>query len=114
MSNAQLAIIVRTVDQATRDLAKIRGELDRMGLTGEQAGRRMGTAMDRLNSAAKALGSLGTKLTLGVTMPVLGIGTALAKMGMDAVESENLFEVSMGAMADDAGGGQSNCANSLG
>ncbi len=102
MSDAQLAIIIRTVDAATRDLAKIRGELDRMGLTGERAGKRAAAALEQMDKAARSLGSLGNKLTLAVTMPALGMGAALAKFGMDAVESENLFEVSMGAMANDA------------
>lgn len=45
---------------------------------------------------------LGTKLSLAVTAPILAVGGGAIKMAMDAVESENLFEVSMGNMAAQA------------
>ncbi|HOQ61879.1 MAG TPA: hypothetical protein PKZ08_14730, partial [Vicinamibacterales bacterium] len=48
--------------------------------------------------AAKAQRA-GQTLSVGLTVPLAAIGTAAIKMGMDAVEGENLFEVSMGRMA---------------
>jgi len=48
------------------------------------------------------MSDIGGKLTVAVTVPLLGIGVASTKMAMDAVESENLFEVAMGSMAGDA------------
>jgi len=48
------------------------------------------------------ISSAGKTLSTAVTLPLLGIGTAATKMAMDAVESENLFEVAMGGVADDA------------
>lgn len=45
------------------------------------------------------LAGMGKSLMFGVTMPVAGAGAAMIKFAMDAVESESLFEVSMGNMA---------------
>lgn len=63
-------------------------------------------SMDKAGSKMKAVGdkisSAGKTLSTAVTLPLLGIGTAATKMAMDAVESENLFEVAMGGVADDA------------
>jgi hypothetical protein len=57
------------------------------------------TSMRNLGST---LTSFGRSLTIGVTAPILAVGAASIKMAMDAVESENLFEVSFGNMADAA------------
>lgn len=57
------------------------------------------TSMRNLGST---LSSVGRSLTIGVTAPILAVGAASIKMAMDAVESENLFEVSFGNMAEAA------------
>lgn len=59
-------------------------------------------AGEKMKVVGEKMSSVGTKLSTAVTLPLLGIGVATTKMAMDAVESENLFEVSMGAMAEDA------------
>ena len=59
-------------------------------------------AGEKMKAVGEKMSSIGTKLSTAVTLPLLGIGVAATKMAMDAVESENLFEVSMGAMAGDA------------
>lgn len=62
----------------------------------------MNSAGEKMKAVGDKMSSIGSKLTTAVTLPLIGIGTAATKMAMDAVESENLFEVSMGAMADEA------------
>lgn len=62
----------------------------------------MNSAGEKMKAVGDKMSSIGSKLTTAVTLPLVGIGTAATKMAMDAVESENLFEVSMGAMADEA------------
>jgi hypothetical protein len=52
--------------------------------------------------AAKSLEGIGQKMSLAITAPLTLIGHNMLKMAMDAVESENLFTVSMGNMADAA------------
>lgn len=56
-------------------------------------------ATDRLQNLGSTLGGLGTKLSLFLTAPVLAAGAAIAKMGIDAVESQNLVDVAFGDMA---------------
>lgn len=54
------------------------------------------------SATSSMLQNAGSVLTAAVSLPLLGIGVAATKMAMDAVESENLFEVSMKGMADTA------------
>ena len=46
--------------------------------------------------------NLGQSLTIGLTAPIVAAGAAVSKLAIDAVESENLFTVSMGGMASAA------------
>ena len=62
----------------------------------------MEKAGEKMKAVGSKISSVGKTLSTAVTLPLVGIGTAATKMAMDAVESENLFEVSMGAMAGDA------------
>jgi phage-related protein len=62
----------------------------------------MNSAGEKMKSVGEKMSSVGSKLSTAVTLPLVGIGTAATKMAMDAVESENLFEVAMGSMAGDA------------
>jgi hypothetical protein len=54
----------------------------------------------KLTKTGESMAKVGKGLTVGLTLPILGVGTAITKMAMDAEESENLFEVSMGNMAE--------------
>jgi len=58
--------------------------------------------------------SIGQKLTMGLTLPILGAATACTKLAMEAVESENLFEVSFGSMAKTARAWSEELSASLG
>lgn len=65
----------------------------------EKFQKKLGTASDSLGKFASGADRVGKQLSLGVTAPIVAIGGACLKTAMDAVESENLFEVSMGGMA---------------
>jgi len=67
-----------------------------------------------INYIADQMGKAGKAMTIGLTLPIMGIGVAFGKLAMDAVESENLFEVSMGNMAEDARKWSEELSNSLG
>jgi phage-related protein len=56
-------------------------------------------ASEKMKKVGEKLSEVGKGLTAAVTAPIIGIGTAATKMAMEAVESENLFEVSFGKMA---------------
>lgn len=62
----------------------------------------LNTAQNNLKSFGAAATRIGAGLTAAITLPLLGVGAAAIKMGMSAIESENLFEVSFGGMADSA------------
>ncbi|MFZ5816304.1 MAG: hypothetical protein ACOY93_13570 [Bacillota bacterium] len=51
---------------------------------------------------ARRLEDAGQRLTWGVTVPMGLIGGSALNTAMDAVEAQNLFEVTMGDMADEA------------
>lgn len=55
-----------------------------------------------MDNVGKKMSSIGTKLSLGVTLPLAAAGKGMLDTAMDAVESENLFEQSMGDMAGSA------------
>jgi len=81
------------------DLTKLKKGLNEAKLETEKTAKTMG---DKLTSLGGSMSKLGKGLTLGVTVPIIGVGAAVTKMAMDAEESENLFTVSMGNMADSA------------
>lgn len=51
------------------------------------------------DQTSQKLGNFGRMMTAAVTLPLAAAGVAVTKLAMDAIESENLFEVSMGNMA---------------
>lgn len=90
---------VRTTLKGSREFRAGLESIDRgfksLGTTVDTIGRRM----ERIGRTMTAVGS---RLTIGLTAPLLLAGGAVVKMAADATESENLFEVSMGNMADEA------------
>ena len=67
---------------------------------------KLSESMDKAGQKMKSVGSkmtsIGKSLSTAVTLPIVGVGVATTNMAMDAIESENLFEVAMGGMADQA------------
>lgn len=66
-----------------------------------------------VQSLGRKLEGLGRSLTFAVTLPLVAAAGALAKFGIAAVESENLFEKSMGDMASEARAFSEELADSL-
>ena len=52
-----------------------------------------------LKRTSRELESLGRSMSMAITAPLLAAGGAAVKFGVDAVETENLFTVSLGKMA---------------
>jgi len=59
------------------------------------ASRDVGAELTAFGNAAR---SAGVTLTAALTVPIAGVGAAAIKLGIDAVESRNLIEVSFGDM----------------
>jgi phage-related protein len=55
-----------------------------------------------VKKAGESLAGIGARLSVGLTLPIVGAAAAAAKLGIDAVESENLFVVALGGMAKSA------------
>jgi hypothetical protein len=88
MAKNEVAIHLTAIDHASQVVAKL-------GTNVEAHMKRVEKATQRLSGFT----SMMDKIALGVAGAVSAIGVASVKMGMDAVESENLFSVSMGNMS---------------
>lgn len=66
----------------------------------------IGNMLKNYSSAMSTMGtklrSLGSTMTYSATLPILALGGGMANLAMNAGESENLFEKSMGKNADNA------------
>jgi phage-related minor tail protein len=94
-ANAELGKMQQELKATTEELKTKSSAWYSLSESMDKAGAKMKAVGDKISSAGKTLST-------AVTLPLLGIGTAATKMAMDAVESENLFEVAMGGVADDA------------
>jgi len=94
-ANAELGKMQQELKATTEELKTKSSAWYKLSESMDKAGEKMKAVGDKMSSAGKTLST-------AVTLPLLGIGTAATKMAMDAVESENLFEVAMGAVAGDA------------
>lgn len=97
-----------------RELKETTNELNTKSSAWYKLSQSMNSAGEKMKSVGDKMSSIGSKLSTAVTLPLVGIGTAATKMAMDAVESENLFEVAMGSMAGDARKWSDETSKSLG
>lgn len=105
---AEMKIDIRSdVHRAPEDLRGVNQALDVMENKAEAAGK-------KLKMIGERAGAIGKKMSLFVTAPILAAGGAMIKMAMDAEESRNLFEISMGNMLDVAEEWSAHLSDSLG
>ena len=98
------------LEEANKSLGDFNTKLKASGEAANDAQRKGFTKLNRaLEDTSRKLSSTGTRMisfgksaAIGITLPLVAAGGMLVKMAADAVESENLFEVAMGDMADDA------------
>jgi hypothetical protein len=76
--------------------------------------KKLNTATKQMVSFGDKLGRVGRSMSLKVSAPIALVSAVVLKLGLDAVESENLFEVSFGKMADSARTWSEELADSLG
>lgn len=74
----------------------------KLGLTDKNFADGLKKAEKSLKAFGDRLSNLGMRMTTGLSLPLAAVSGAAIKLGMDAVESENLFSVSMGKMSDSA------------
>lgn len=72
----------------------------KIGITNTEMIRGLQEAEKNMQKFAFNAKELGKNLTFGVTLPMIAMGKAAVESAMNAVEMQNLFEVSMGKMSD--------------
>lgn len=90
------------LNKMQNELKETTTELDTKSSTWYKLSESMDKAGEKMKTIGSNMSSIGKTLSTAVTLPIVGVGVASTKMAMDAVESENLFEVAMGDLADDA------------
>ena len=78
------------------------GEVEATLRLRDELSAQISEARKNLKGFGDAAMQAGGALTAGLTLPIMAVGGASLKMAMDAVESENLFEVSFKGMAGQA------------
>jgi hypothetical protein len=101
-------------DEISKQLKGISGSIDQVSDRFKDAARAIPSFGDSLKKLGGSLRDVGTSMTVGITAPIVAIGGAALKMGMNAVESENLFAVSFGSMADKARAWSETTSDALG
>lgn len=74
----------------------------------------LGEAGDRWRSFGQSMIAAGTGFSAAVTGPIVAAGMKFTQTAMEAVESENLFEVSLGESADSVRAWSENLRSQLG
>ena len=98
----KLNYAIAELNNMQRELNETNTQLNTQSSNWYKLSQSLDKAGEKMKAVGEKMSTAGTKLSTAVTLPILGIGTAATKMAMDAVESENLFEVAMGSMAGDA------------
>ncbi|MHB1131653.1 MAG: hypothetical protein ACYC4L_04625 [Chloroflexota bacterium] len=100
------------------DISELKAGMDAgfkaIGAQTQKFSKETETAAQKLERSLTRLNSAGQKMTVFLTAPLLAAGAALAKFASDAIETENLFKVSMGNMAESASAWASELHDTLG
>ena len=88
--------------------------LVKIGASSSEFAKEMATATKTLERTARNMQTVGRGMSLAISAPILAAAGASLKLAMAAVESENLFTVSMGNMAGAARKWSQELSKSLG
>ena len=94
INEEQYRAFQREVVKAEQELAKFEKQLRETGLTAEQVGQ-------KLKDAGQKMTDVGKNLTMKVTAPVLAIGAAATKLGMDFEAAMSEVGAISGATGED-------------
>ena len=95
-------------------LIRIKADAKKLEDALKTSGSSVNTFSQKVESVSKKLTTTGMKMSLAITAPLTLIGKKALDSAMDVVESENLFEVSMGNMAEAARKWSEEFADSVG
>lgn len=88
------------LEQARGQMLTFQSQLEALGNGAIRAGDQLQTAGDKISGFGGKLSSLGNTLTMGVTTPILAIGTAAVTMGNDFEAQMSRVQAIAGATAD--------------
>lgn len=94
-STVELIFRLTGIQGVVSGIGAVTTQLDTLSLRARNVGREM-------QAMGNSMAGVGTRLSAGIAAPLTLATGALVRMAAEAVESENLFEVSMGGMADAA------------
>lgn len=94
--------ILKLRDEFSETLKQAQTQLAGFGTTIQKNKKSLADLGKSIQSFGTGMRNVGMGLTAAVTLPIVAVGAAAIKAGMNAVESENLFEVSFGKMAASA------------
>jgi len=94
ISEEQYRAFQREVVKAEQELSKFEKQLRETGMTAEQVGK-------KLQDAGQKMTDVGKNLTMKVTAPILGIGAAATKTGMDFEAAMSEVGAISGATGED-------------
>lgn len=83
ISEGQYRAFVRETEKTRQELEKLEKQLKDMEPTVESFGEKMQKAGDKLKSAGEKMADAGKKLSIGVTAPIVGLGTVATKAAVD-------------------------------
>jgi phage-related minor tail protein len=66
-----------------KDIKRAMGDLQKLQAQGMTLSGKMTQVGDKMQSVGKSLASVGKTMTLGLTLPIVGVGVAATKMAMD-------------------------------
>lgn len=72
----------------------------RIGADASGVDKELKRASKEITKTGKEIEKVGAGLTKAVTLPIIAVGAAAVKMGLDAAETEGKFSYSFGAMAE--------------
>ena len=88
-----VSVRIELVDKLSRGLGKINERFARLEKAGKRANREFiafGKTLDRFGQRARGVGS---KMTLGITLPIVAMGAGMLKAASAAEETQNKFDV---------------------
>jgi TP901 family phage tail tape measure protein len=87
-----------------RDINRAMADLRKLQASGMGVGAKMQAVGDKMQAVGASIAKVGKSMTLGVTLPIVGVGVAATKMAMDFDESMTKMVSLVGLSRDEVNG----------
>jgi hypothetical protein len=92
MPDDRIQIAIEAIDKASGTFGKVGNELDAL----DGKAKKTADGFSKLDAAANKMVGIGSKLTIGVTLPIAGIAVAATKAASDLSETTNKIDTLFG------------------